>query len=117
MRLRLRHGGIDPASRSAEVVVHLQNLGQTLLEGRVSLAEHVRLALRRGTPGAPDCVESLERLPLPQAIRPGKAAILTLTFTMPDGAPLDGWVLDLVAEGLFWFSARGTVPCPVPCLT
>ncbi|MSQ76292.1 MAG: class I SAM-dependent methyltransferase [Rhodoferax sp.] len=117
LRLRLRHGGIDPASRSAELVVHLQNLGQTLLEGRVSLPGHVRLALRRGTPGAPDGMESLERLPLPEAIRPGQAAILTLAFTLPDGAPLDGWVLDLVAEGLFWFSARGTVPCPVPCLT
>ena len=117
LRLRLRHGGIDPASRSAELVVHLQNLGQTLIEGRVSLAGHVRLALRRGTPGAPDYVESLERLPLPRAIQPGQAAILTLAFTVPDGAPLDGWVLDLVAEGLFWFSTRGTVPCPVPCLT
>jgi hypothetical protein len=41
---------------------------------------------------------------------------LTLTFTVPNGALLDGWVLDLVAEGLFWFSAQGTVPCPVPCL-
>ena len=117
LRLRLRQGGIDPASRSAELVVYLQNLGQTLLEGRVSLAGHVRLALRRGTPGAPDYVESLERLPLPRAIQPGQAAILTLAFTVPDGAPLDGWVLDLVAEGLFWFSTRGTVPCPVPCLT
>ena len=117
LRLRLRQGGIDPASRSAELVVYLQNLGQTLIEGRVSLAGHVRLALRRGTPGAPDYVESLERLPLPRAIQPGQAAILTLAFTVPDGAPLDGWVLDLVAEGLFWFSTRGTVPCPVPCLT
>ena len=117
LRLRLRHGGIDPASRSAELVVHLQNLGQTLLEDRVSLAGHVRLALRRGTPGAPACIESLERLPLPRAIQPGQSAILTLAFTVPDGAPLDGWVLDLVAEGLFWFSTRGTVPCPVPCLT
>ena len=117
LRLRLRHGGIDPASQSADVVVHLQNLGQTLLEGRMSVPGHVRLALRRGAPGAPGCIESLERLPLPQAIRPGQSAILTLAFTLPDGAPLDGWVLDLVAEGLFWFSARGTVPCPVPCLT
>ena len=117
LRLRLRQGGIDPASRSAELVVYLQNLGQTLIEGRVSLAGHVRLALRRGTPGAPDYVESLERLPLPRAIQPGQSAILTLAFTVPDGAPLDGWVLDLVAEGLFWFSTRGTVPCPVPCLT
>ena len=117
LRLRLRQGGIDPASRSAELVVYLQNLGQTLIEGLVSLAGHVRLALRRGTPGAPDYVESLERLPLPRAIQPGQAAILTLAFTVPDGAPLDGWVLDLVAEGLFWFSTRGTVPCPVPCLT
>jgi len=97
--------------------VHLQNLGQTLLEGRMSVPGHVRLALRRGAPGAPGCIESLERLPLPQAIRPGQSSILTLAFTLPDGAPLDGWVLDLVAEGLFWFSARGTVPCPVPRLT
>ncbi len=116
LRLRLRHGGINPASRTAEVVVHVQNLGETLLEGRVSLVGHVRLVLRRGRPGAPDCVESLERLPLPQTIRPGQAATLTLAFTVPDDALLDGWVLDLVAEGLFWFSARGTVPCPVPCL-
>lgn len=117
LRMRLRHGGIDPSSRSATIVVHVQNLGETLLEGRPSLAGHVRLVLRQGEPGAPGLVESLQRLPLPEPVRPGGSATLTLNFGLPEDVALDGWVLDLVAEGLFWFSHRGTVACPVPRLS
>ena len=116
VKLRLRHGGIDTASRSAALVVHVQNSGETLLEGRISQAGHVRLVLRRGAPGTAEFFESVERLPLPKVIKPGGSATLTLAFTLPSDAQLDGWALDLVAEGLFWFSGRGTVPCPVHCL-
>jgi hypothetical protein len=44
---------------------------------------------------------------------PGEDVVLELDFFHGEGQDLRSWRLDLVNEGLFWFSQRGTIPAVI----
>jgi SAM-dependent methyltransferase len=112
--LDLLGGGIDPDAGTAALTVRLTNTGATRFNHRRGAVGHVTLALRRGNPGAEDFIECRERHPLTETLFPGQDVILRLNYTLPPDVDLQEWVLDLVAEEVFWFSCRGAVPLPVP---
>ncbi len=113
-RFALQSATIAPGSRQATVQVAFTNTGDTIFSNRQARVGHVTFALRRGAPGSDGFAECKERHLLPEMMIPGKTITLQLAFTLPAGASLDGWELDAIAEGVFWFSSRGVAPCPVP---
>ena len=110
----LAGGGINASTRIAALVIHCKNTGATLLDNRTSRVGHIKVALRRGTPGTSVFLECEERHLLPEMLIPGKSIKMELFYTLPKGVELDNWVLDLVSEGVFWFSTRNIKSCPVP---
>ena len=113
-RFELQSATIAPGSRQATLQVAFTNTGDTIFSNRQARVGHVTFALRRGAPGSDGFAECKERHLLPEMMIPGKTITLQLAFTLPAGASLDGWELDAIAEGVFWFSSRGVAPCPVP---
>jgi len=113
--IKLLEAVFDNSTRLATLKIELQNTGETILDNNPELFAHITVALRRGPPGGDDSLECQERNRLPEALAPGKTVQIQIQFTLPAGAPLDNWELDLVAEGLFWFSSRGIQVCPVNC--
>lgn len=116
LQMKLVSGGINVARRVASVVVVLTNTGETLLRNRPSQSGCVTLALRQGAPDSQGFVECGERHLLAQTLIPGQSVRMQLVFSLPSEASLEGWALDGVVEGLFWISARGGAPCPLPCV-
>jgi len=116
VRYALREGGLDALARKAAVTVAITNCGETLLDNRVAAKTHVTLALRRGVVGSREFIEAKERHLLATALSPGETVTMTMLFTLPDDAPVDGWELDAIAEGLYWFSSRGIAALAVPTL-
>ena len=114
LQLKRISGAIKPNSRYVELVVEITNTGETLLTSRKSAVGGVTLALRRGLPGSDEFLECGNRTPLPEALIPGQSITTQLVFFLPSDVPHDGWELDGVAEGLFWFSTNGSPPCRVP---
>jgi SAM-dependent methyltransferase len=114
IRLVLLAGAIDSVTGAAALHIRLENVGETMLDGRTAAKGHITLALRRSTPGSPAFVECPTRAMLPGMLAPGQSRELTLLFAVPDGARSGNWELDLVSEGQFWFSSRGIASCPVP---
>jgi ubiquinone/menaquinone biosynthesis C-methylase UbiE len=109
-------GGINRSTRTASLVVDCKNTGETLLDNRTSKTGHITVALRRGIPGTAAFMECEERHVLPEILTPGKQIRMELFYSLPAGTESDNWVLDLVSEGVFWFSTRNIKSCSVPCL-
>lgn len=116
VRIRLLEGGIDPVSRTASLVVELENCGETRLDNTVTRIGHSTLALRWGSPGSSQFRECAKRHMLSASLSPGQTLQMSCLFLLPAEVPLEGWELDLIAEAVFWFSSRGIPSCPVPCL-
>jgi len=116
VRITLIEGGIDPASRLASCTIELENTGETLLDNNPARIGHITLALRQGIPGSKAFLECGERIPLSETLLPGESLRMNLAFTLPPDAVLENWELDLVAEGLFWFSGRTIPACPLVCV-
>jgi len=115
--VRVSSGGIDPATRTAALVVEIKNMGETLLDNRVSRLGHITVALRQGAPGSASFAECQERHLLTTALAPGKSVQMKLSFTLPPTATeVAVWEIDLVAEGVFWLSSRGMGTSAVPRL-
>ncbi len=114
--ITLLSGGINREKRSASIRITLKNTGATLFDCRPTRTGHITLSLRQGEPGAAAFVECLERYPIAERLIPGAETTMSLHFTMPTNATLDGWQLDLIAEEAFWFSSRGVKSCPIPVL-
>jgi hypothetical protein len=91
----------------------LINAGETEWRHRQSKAGWVTLALRTDPLGAPGAKEALPRHNLPHSLLPGETLSLELDFYLPEDFERFRWRLDLVNEGLFWFSERGTLPVEV----
>jgi hypothetical protein len=105
---------IDRAARQVHLKVRLQNLGGTAWPPYTPPTPGgVTLALRQGSPGAPGFREAVPRFPLPRALLPGKERVFEVAFTLPEDSRPEPWYLDLVSEGVFWFSTRGSVPAEV----
>ena len=109
-------GRIDERTYKADLTVDIKNTGETLFDCRPFVAGQVTFALRRGAPGSDAFSECQQRHPLAATLVPGAQARVTMTFSLPPGAVLDGWELDVVAEGLFWFSSKSMQTCAVPVL-
>jgi SAM-dependent methyltransferase len=90
--------------------LRLENSGETVWLHRPRKAGRVSIALRTEPLGAGDALEAEPRHRLPRSVLPGEAMALTLDFFLPEGYERRRWRLDLVNEGLFWFSERGTEP-------
>lgn len=112
-RFALRAASVSADSGQAVLDVAFTNSGETIFSNRQSRTGHVTFALRRGAPGSDGFMECKERHVLPELMAPGKTTNLKLAFTLPPNASLDGWELDAIAEGIFWFSDRGIAPCPI----
>lgn len=113
-RISVTAGGMRPDGRQAAVEALLENTGETLFSNRPARAGYVTLALRRGVPSTEGFLECRERHPLPATLAPGESASVRLLFTLPADAPLDGWELDAVAEGAYWFSSLGIASGTLP---
>jgi SAM-dependent methyltransferase len=103
----------DEDDRKVRLNIRLTNDGETVWLYRTRKSGWVTLALRTENLGAPDCREALPRHRLTQNILPGDRITLELDFYLPEDFERYRWYLDLVNEGLFWFSQRGTHPAPV----
>jgi 2-polyprenyl-3-methyl-5-hydroxy-6-metoxy-1,4-benzoquinol methylase len=113
VRLTLLACSIDPVQRQAVLQVNLENTGETLLDCNADHIGHITFSMRQGMPGSPEFVPSENREVLAQNLPPGKSLKMTLKFTLPAAASLENWELDMIAEGVFWFSTRGIPGCPV----
>lgn len=95
----------------AALRLRLTNTGRTLwLDGERRVGQ-VRLALR--SERLEDRLEAEPRHDLPRAVRPGETIEGEWAFTLTEDHERHRWYVDLVNEGLFWFSSRGTDPAPV----
>ncbi len=112
-RLNLLFGGINAITRTASLNVRIENTGETFWSSYPFQAGHVTIALRQGSPGSVNFIESLQRRIIPRPIIPGDILEMKLIFTIPHNASLENWELDLVCEGAFWFSSRGIKSCPI----
>jgi SAM-dependent methyltransferase len=116
VRLLLVSGGIDSVTRTAALSIRLDNQGETLLDNHTTSHGYITLALRRGEPGSKAFVECNERHLLSKTLHPGQSLDTSISYTLPIDVELTGWELDIVAEGVFWFSTRNIKSCPVPCI-
>lgn len=104
----------DPASRDVAIRATLSNRGETAWLHRPRKAGWCSIALRQGQPGAPEFREAEPRNLLPETLIAGESLTLVLGFRLPEGHAAGGyWYVDLVNEGYYWFSARGTVAAPI----
>lgn len=99
---------LDRPTGTARLKVRLVNRGETVWLATAPRAGWVSIALRRGEPGGPGFTEGAPRHRLPRDLAPGEELDLSLTFHLPEGSFDGPWFLDLVNEGLFWFSRQGS---------
>jgi len=99
---------LDTLSLKLSVSATLANRGETRWLSRGRRPGHVTIAVRQNEPGTPGFVEAGERHRLPKDVSPGESIDVELAFHLPTNSDRSPWVLDLVNEGLFWFSNRGT---------
>jgi SAM-dependent methyltransferase len=106
--IEVLESALDRTSGIALLKVRLLNRGETAWLVGSHGAGWVSIALRRGEIGSADFLEGESRHRLPRTLAPGEAVVMDLSFRLrPD--TFDGpWFLDLVNEGAFWFSSRGT---------
>ena len=99
---------IDASSQKLTVSARLTNTGETRWLSLGRRSGYVTIALRQGEPGKAGFVEAFERCRLPKDLGPGESIHMELTFMLPANSWPAPWYLDLVNEGFFWFSERGT---------
>jgi ubiquinone/menaquinone biosynthesis C-methylase UbiE len=93
----------DAEARTLTVDLKLTNTGDLAwLRGPRDTA-YVTVSLFRGTLGGADFRESRNRVHLTKSVMPGETLELPATFTLPADVPPDGWKIDLINEGHFWF--------------
>ncbi len=99
---------IDASAQRLSVSVRLTNTGETRWLSLSRRSGYVTIALRQGEPGKPGFVEAVDRHRLPKDVAPGESIDMELMFRLPANSWTAPWFLDLVNEGIFWFSQRGT---------
>jgi SAM-dependent methyltransferase len=88
--------------------VRLRNTGKTLWVHEPRRGGFVTMTVRQGEFGTPSFAEALYRYMLPQEVLPGQELVVDVPFELPKGNLDKPWYLDLVNEGVFWFSTRGS---------
>ncbi|UNC93599.1 class I SAM-dependent methyltransferase [Candidatus Contubernalis alkaliaceticus] len=96
--------------RLLELSLCLKNTGDTIWLYRHSSRGVVSTALYRGTPGMENFQEAKWRFRLPCHVLPGSQVEFQMAYELPPDYDRDIWKLDLVNEGFFWFSQKGTAP-------
>jgi SAM-dependent methyltransferase len=99
--------------RKVSLGIRLVNTGETMWLHRPRKSGWVSIALRTDPLGAPGAQEAQPRHRLSRNVVPGEALELRLDFFVPEDFARREWRLDLVNEGLFWFSQRGLIAAPV----
>ncbi len=106
-RIEILDGSFDENDRKLTLTIHLLNEGETVWLRRPCKAGWVSVALRTD-PLEPGSEEAQPRHRLPRNVLPGGEVKLQLDFFLEEGYGNRNWRLDLVNEGFFWFSQRGT---------
>jgi len=104
---------LDRSTGTARLKVRLINRGDTAWLAAAPRVGWVSIALRRGELGSSGYAEGEPRHRLQRTLPPGEEVVLNLTFSLPAGSCEGPWLLDLVNEGMFWFSSRGSRPAAV----
>lgn len=112
-RIEILEQALDARDRKLGLKLRLENSGETTWLHRPRKAGWVSIALRTEPLGAGDALEAQPRHRLAKSVLPGETIALSLDFFLPEGYERRLWRLDLVNEGLFWFSERGTEPARV----
>jgi 2-polyprenyl-3-methyl-5-hydroxy-6-metoxy-1,4-benzoquinol methylase len=98
------------------LTVRLENLGETTWLQRQTRCGWVAIALRSGVPGSEGYLEAAQRHQIPEPVPPKGNVTVHLAYEVPAGTRARTWHVDLVNEGLFWFSECGTEPAEVGLL-
>ena len=105
---------IDKKSRTLSLKLKLVNNGETIWLHRPAQNGYITIALFQGEIGTEKFVEADGRNQLPQDVPPGTAVELEVVFRLPlDSDENRKWQLDLVNEGFYWFSLRGSTPAKI----
>jgi SAM-dependent methyltransferase len=111
-RIVILEQSFDEPNRRATLLLRLVNTGATVWLHRPRNAGWVSIALRSEPLGGPDSREAQPRHRLPRNVPPGDELELRLDYYLPEGYERCSWRIDLVNEGLFWFSQRGSSAAP-----
>jgi hypothetical protein len=111
--ISLLDSAFEGESRTLKARVRLLNRGETAWYPSEDDAGWVTIALRTDPRRAPDFCEALPRHRLTAPVPPGGEVVRELEFFLPRHCPQEIWHLDLVNEGYYWFSDRGTTPAEV----
>jgi hypothetical protein len=111
-RIVILDQSFDEPNRRATLLLRLVNTGATVWLHRPRNAGWVSIALRSEPLGGPDSREAQPRHRLPRNVPPGDELELRLDYYLPEGYERCSWRIDLVNEGLFWFSQRGSSAAP-----
>jgi len=107
--IKVTRSTFNPESGVLFLAVELQNTGETCwLSSTNDSIGTVSLALRHGEPGSPAFVEATPRHRLTEKVMPGKSILMDVEFKLPEDKNLSNFDVDMVNEGLFWFSGRGS---------
>lgn len=99
----------EPGSNQIIVRLLLANTGNTVWLHESTTTGMVTVAVRSDPLNDKNFLE-LPRQKLPHNVFPGEHLSLDLDLHLPDTYYDVTWYVDLVNEGLFWFSTRGTDP-------
>lgn len=100
----------DAATRVLSAKIRLSNTGETRWLSGPRKGGAVTLALRCGEIASAEFQEASPRHPLPRAVAPGEDLVVDVAAELPEHWRRAAWQFDLVNEGMFWFSSRGTQP-------
>lgn len=94
---------------TARLSVTICNKGNTVWINKISQKGYVTLAFYQGDLKKGDFIE-MPRVPLPKPICPGEEVVLNVNYKIPECNSKVPWHFDLINEGYYWFSTRGTLP-------
>lgn len=102
----------QPGTNEVRARVRLENNGETTWLAEPAATGWVSVAVRTEPLGGAGARE-LQRHRLPGRVQPGEVIELDLWLVLPDDHRRATWHVDLVNEGLYWFSTRGTTTVPI----
>ena len=103
----------DEIEREVKLTLRFTNVGETIWFNEESGAGWISVALRSEPRRSRDFCEARPRHKLTKAVAPGEEHTRNLSFHIPERCTNRDWYVDLVNEGYYWFSERGTLPARV----
>lgn len=99
---------VKEPGRRYTIAAKLSNTGETVWLSNQVCQGTVAVALRAKT--RTQQILLSDWVWLPEEVDPGQAILIYDDFTIPEGTADLPWTLDMVANDLYWFSDKGTVP-------